>query len=173
VDVPRSAARPLRYIDRFVTVTQGEVFYVTQALAELEGLERGPAGNTSLAAALVLAREMPAEEILVVQETEYTGAGKHPIAQLNLARRMGITVRRGDPRDNVPGQAIVIPEHPSQISVQDVDLDGVRRSYLENAAKQLPQGTPSPVDLEFLAAETRTTTDYVVEVLNGYGQPGG
>jgi cysteine synthase len=29
VDVPRNAARPLRYLDRLVTVTQGEVFYVT------------------------------------------------------------------------------------------------------------------------------------------------
>src|ERR1700688_1437160 len=47
VDVPRNAARPLRYLNRFVTVTQGEVFYVTEALAQLEGMERGPAGNTS------------------------------------------------------------------------------------------------------------------------------
>ena len=30
-DVPRNAARPLRYMDRFVTVTQGEVFYITEA----------------------------------------------------------------------------------------------------------------------------------------------
>ena len=35
-DVPRNAARALRYMDRFVTVTQGEVFYITQVLAELE-----------------------------------------------------------------------------------------------------------------------------------------
>jgi cysteine synthase len=47
-DVPRSAARPLRYMDRYVTVNQGSVFYITEALAQLEGLERGPAGNTSL-----------------------------------------------------------------------------------------------------------------------------
>ena len=40
-DVPRNAARPLRYIDRYLTVTQGEVFYVTEALVKLEGLERG------------------------------------------------------------------------------------------------------------------------------------
>ena len=45
VDVPRSAARALRYLDRYVTVTQGEVFYVTEALAQVEGLERGPAGT--------------------------------------------------------------------------------------------------------------------------------
>jgi len=43
-DVPRNAARSLRYMDRFVTVTQGEVFYMTEALAAIEGVERGPAG---------------------------------------------------------------------------------------------------------------------------------
>ena len=42
VDVPRNAARPLRYLDRYVTVTQGEVFYMTEALAQLQGPERGP-----------------------------------------------------------------------------------------------------------------------------------
>ena len=88
-DVPRNAARALRYMDRFVTVTQGEVFYVTEALAVLEGLERGPAGNTSLAAAVAIARDMDRERTVVVQETEYTGAGKHPLAQLNLARTDG------------------------------------------------------------------------------------
>ena len=32
-DVPRSAGRPLRYMDRYVTVKQGEVFYTTEMLA--------------------------------------------------------------------------------------------------------------------------------------------
>ncbi len=166
-DVPRNAARALRYMDRFVTVTQGEVFYITQVLAELEGLERGPAGNTSLAAAFALAREMDEDRIIVVQETEYTGAGKHPLAQLNFARQMGVTVRRGDPRDNVPGTAIVIPDDPARIAVQDVDLDHVRRSYLANALKGLPEEMVlGAADMEFLAAETRTTTQYVEEVLD-------
>ena len=49
VDVPRNAARSLRYMDEYQLVTQGEVFYVTELLTKLEGLERGPAGNTSLA----------------------------------------------------------------------------------------------------------------------------
>ncbi|GAJ07313.1 unnamed protein product, partial [marine sediment metagenome] len=31
-DVPRNAARPLRYLDRFVTVKQGSVFYTTEML---------------------------------------------------------------------------------------------------------------------------------------------
>ncbi|MHC4222204.1 MAG: 2-amino-4-oxopentanoate thiolase subunit OrtB [Planctomycetota bacterium] len=166
-DVPRNAARPLRYMDRFVTVTQGEVFYITQVLAELEGLERGPAGNTSLAAAFAIAQELDEGRIVVVQETEYTGAGKHPLAQLNLAKQLGIEVRRGNPRDNKPGQKIVIPEHPSQIAVADIDLDHVRRSYLHNAIKSLPGGVHlSGVDVEFLAAETRSSQDYVRGVID-------
>jgi 2-amino-4-ketopentanoate thiolase beta subunit len=166
-DVPRNAARSLRYMDRFVTVTQGEVFYMTQVLAELEGLERGPAGNTSLAAAFAIAQELDEDRIVVVQETEYTGAGKHPLAQLNLAKRLGIEVRRGDPRDNQPGQRIVIPEHPSQIAVVDIDLDHVRRLYLRRAIESLPEGaTLSDADLEFLAAETRTSRSYVQGVID-------
>ncbi|MDP6706269.1 MAG: 2-amino-4-oxopentanoate thiolase subunit OrtB [Alphaproteobacteria bacterium] len=166
-DVPRNAARALRYMDRFVTVSQGEVFYVTQVLAELEGLERGPAGNTSLAAAFALARDLDQDKIVVVQETEYTGAGKHPIAQLNLAKRLGIEVVRGDPADNVPGRRIVIPRHPAEIRAREVDLDDVRRSYLKNALAALPEGAgPEPEDIAFLAAETRTSTDYVEEALD-------
>ena len=166
-DVPRNAARPLRYMDRFVTVTQGEVFYITQVLAELEGLERGPAGNTSLAAAFAIARELRQDQIIVVQETEYTGAGKHPLAQLNLAKQLGIEVCRGDPRENEPGRKIVIPEHPSQLAVVDIDLDGVRRSYLRNAIESLAEGVRlSGVDIEFLAAETRSSQEYVQEVID-------
>jgi cysteine synthase len=166
-DVPRSAARPLRYIDRFVTVTQGEVFYITEVLAELEGLERGPAGNTSLAAAFALARELDEDRIVVVQETEYTGAGKHPIAQLNLARQMGVEIVRAHPRTSTPGVRIAIPEDPSQIEAVDVDLDGLRRSYLRHALATLPRdATLAPVDVEFLAVETRTTESYVQEVVD-------
>jgi hypothetical protein len=149
-------------------VTQGEVFYVTEALAALEGLERGPAGNTSLAAAVAIAREMERERTVVVQETEYTGAGKHPLAQLNLARQMGVEVRRGDPRENRPGVAIVIPEHPSQIEVVDVDLDRLRRSYLRNALSAMDGDADlCEADLAFLAAETRSTPSWVKEVWSG------
>ena len=166
-DLPHSAARPLRYMDRFVTVSQGEVFYITQALAEREGLERGPAGNTSLAAAFAIARELERDRIVVVQESEYTGAGKHPLAQLDLARRMGVEVRRGDPRDNRPGQCIVLPEHPAQIRVVDVDLERIRRSYVRHALESVPaDAVLEEVDLEFLAAETRTDRNFVQEVID-------
>jgi cysteine synthase len=166
-DVPRNAARALRYMDRFVTVTQGEVFYMTQILAELEGLERGPAGNTSLAAAFAIAQELDEEKTVVVQETEYTGAGKHPLAQLNLAKRLGIEVKRGDPGDSKPGQCIIIPEHPSQVAVINVDLEHVRRSYLHNAIKSLKEGAIlSKIDLAFLSEETRISQTHVQEIIN-------
>ena len=154
-DVPRNAARSLRYLDRYVTVTQGEVFYITEALAQLEGLERGPAGNTSLAAAFAIAQEMPSDQILVVQETEYTGAGKHPSPQLTFAKANGIEVYRGDPSENQPGKRIVIPEHPRQIAVTDISMTKLRQSYLKNVLAGRDGQTLNPLEIEYLAEEIR------------------
>lgn len=166
-DVPRNAARALRYMDRFVTVTQGEVFYMTQALAELEGLERGPAGNTSLVAAFVIAQQMDTRQTVVVQETEYTGAGKHPLAQLNLARQMGVAIAQGDPQQSRAGKSIIIPQHPSLLSVTEVDLDHVRRSYIRHALESLPEGERlTATDRVFLAEETRISTIQVQEIID-------
>ncbi len=171
-DVPRSAARPLRYLDRFVTVTQGEVFWATQALAELEGLERGPAGNTSLAAAMAIARDLDRDQVVVVQETEYTGAGKHPLAQLDRARQEGIRILRGDPSLDRPGEVIVIPEHPSQLRVVEVDLDRLRRSYLRNVVASLPEGSGlGEADVHFLADETRWSPDRVRKEIHALDAP--
>jgi len=164
-DVPRNAARPLRYMDRYVTVTQGDVFFMTEALAQLEGVERGPAGNTSLAAAFAIAQEMKEDEILVVQETEYTGAGKHPTAQLTFARQQGIEVRTGNPEDNKPGERIVIPEEPSMIKVKELDLNRMRTSYLRNCVKDIKSSELEESDFEFLAEDTKTNIDFVKSVL--------
>lgn len=168
-DVPKNAARPLRYMDRYVTVTQGEVFYVTEVMAQLEGMERGPAGNTSLAAAIPLARELPEDEIVVVQETEYTGAGKHPQAQLDFARRNGIEVRVGDPRENVPGKSIVIPEDFSQLHVTEVDLRRLKRSYIRNAIEKNEVKEVSGEEIRFLAEDTKESEEFVKQVLEDLG----
>ena len=160
-DVPRNAARALRYLDRYVTVTQGEVFYVTEALARLEGLERGPAGNTSLAAAVALASELERDAIVAVQESEYTGAGKHPTAQLTFARELGVEVRRGHPSENVPGKVIAIPRSPEEIAVVDVDLDSIGRSYLRRAAQGHSPTDLTERDFEFLATEIRRPVETV------------
>ncbi len=164
-DVPRNAARALRYMDRYVLLHQGEVFYVTELLAVLEGLERGPAGNTSLAAAFALAQEMDQEEILVVQETEYTGAGKHPTAQLTFARENGVQVRRGDPAENVPGAQIVIPEGPEQIEVRDFSLDRMRKSLIRNAVRHTGVEEVSSPEVDFLCEEINRDRNFVTAAL--------
>ncbi|WP_411681510.1 2-amino-4-oxopentanoate thiolase subunit OrtB [Clostridium thailandense] len=164
-DVPRSAARPLRYMDRYVTITQGEVFWMTELLAQLEGLERGPAGNTSLAAAFAIAQEYDDDEIIVVQETEYTGAGKSPIPQLNFAKENGIEILIGDPKDQVPGKNIVLPSHPSVVSVTDVDMEHLRKSYLKNALKLAEENRVKEIDVEFLSEETKISINEIREIL--------
>ena len=165
-DVPRNAARSLRYMDRYLTVTQGEVFYVTEAMCKLEGLERGPSGNTAMTAALSLARDLPRDATVVVQETEYTGAGKHHWAQLNFAREQGVEVRAGDPRESKPGTSIVIPEKPEQIRATDFDLAHMRRSYVRNALSHAGEGyVPTTDDVEFLAEDTNSTPVEVEAIL--------
>jgi len=161
VDVPRNAARSLRYMDEYQLVTQGEVFYVTELLTKLEGLERGPAGNTSLTAAVTLARHMDRDQIVVVQETEYTGAGKHHNRQLAFARENGIEVRVGDPVGNVPGKTIVIPERLEQVNGRVQDMEKLRLSYLKNAVKAHPVAQWTENDFAFLAADLKQDVAWV------------
>lgn len=151
-DVPRSAGRPLRYIDRYVTVNQGEVFFITEALSALEGIERGPAGNTSLAAAFSLAQEMPQDQIIIVQETEYTSAGKHHQAQLAFARQNGIDIHFGHPAEEIPGQSIVLPKDISLIKAVDLDLDIIRRKFIQYQLTKTDR--LSTADIDFLVQET-------------------
>lgn len=161
VDVPRNAARSLRYMDEYQLVSQGEVFFVTELLTRMEGMERGPAGNTSLTAAVTMARQMDQDQIVVVQETEYTGAGKHHNRQLAFARENGIEVRFGDPADNVPGKTIVLPERLEQVRGKVQDMDRLRASYLKNAAKLHPVSAWTEQDIAFLAADTKTDDAFV------------
>ncbi len=168
-DVPRSAARPMRYMDRYVTVTQGEVFYMTEALAQLEGLEKGPAGNTALVAAFSIAQEMDEDQIIVVQETEYTGAGKHIQPQLSFARDNGIELKFGNPSEQVPGKNIIFPSHPSLIKAVDLDLDKLKASLIKNAVSTVESKKLNEVDLQYLITETKTDKAYVLNVLKELG----
>lgn len=163
-DVPRSAARPLRYMERSVSVNQGEVFYMTEVLASLEGLERGPAGDVSLAAAFSVAQEMDQDQCIVVQETEYTGAGKHINPQLAFARKNGIEIFFGDPVEEVPGKNIILPAHPSLIKARDMDLNHMRASLIHNAVKAVPTA-PTSADMDFLAEETMTDRAFVEKAI--------
>lgn len=168
-DCPRNAARTLRYMDRLVTVKQGEVFYITQALAVLEGYERGPAGNTSLTAAFALAQEMDEDQVLIVQETEYTGAGKHVMPQMTFARKNGIEIKFGDPDTEVPGKSLVFPENPGQIKARDYDLEHAKESYIKNCVKNYNMTSATEEDIRFIMDEIRESREYVTEKLKQRG----
>ena len=151
-DVPRSAARPLRYMDRYVTVKQGDVMYITEALAQLEGIERGPAGNTAVAAAFALAQELPEDAVIVVSETEYTGAGKHIQPQMAFARENGIEIKFGDPdKEDKPGVNLVLPKDPSYLRIQEADIKRFRESLIKKSCKKHGVTNPTAEDLQFLA----------------------
>ena len=161
-DVPRSAARPLRYIDRYVTVRQGEVFYITEApspsresSAARPGTPRSPRPSAWREASRGQDHRRPGDGI--------HRAGKHHQAQLSFARSQGIDVRFGDPRTEVPGRDIVLPEEPWMIEAFDLDLDYMRRRRIENQVKGLRRITDE--DLEFLTAETNAGEDFVRDIL--------
>ena len=164
-DVPRSAARPLRYMDEYITTTQGEVMYMTEMLANLEGIERGPAGNTALAAAFSLAQELPEDAILVVSETEYTGAGKHIQPQLAFAKENGIEVRFGDPQaEDKPGTNLILPKDPSYIKHKVADINHFKQSRIKKAVAKAGC-EPNEADLKYLAEETKTDIEFVKKAL--------
>ncbi|MCC3869550.1 2-amino-4-oxopentanoate thiolase subunit OrtB [Terrisporobacter mayombei] len=168
-DVPRSAARPLRYMDRYVLVKQGEVFYITELLAQLEGIERGPAGNTSLTAAFSLAQELDEDKIIVVQETEYTGAGKHINPQLTFAKENGIEIEFGNPKDEIAGENLILPQGPELLKCVDVDMNKIRKSYIKNCVLNNKIGDVNNLsneDIEFLMRETKSSREFVIEVLD-------
>lgn len=169
-DCPRNAARTLRYIDELYLVHQGETFYMTEALACLEGYERGPAGNTSLTAAFSLAQKMADDAVIVVQETEYTGAGKHPSAQLSFAQDVnGVDILFGDPDDEVAGKNIILPRDPSLIKGRPYDLDTCRASYIKNCVQSYAMTGASEEDIEFLMQDLRAPRGFVCAALQRHG----
>ncbi len=141
---------------------------MTELLAQLEGLERGPAGNVSLAAAFSLAQEMDEDQIIVVQETEYTGAGKHIQPQLSFARQNGIEIKFGNPEEEVPGKNIILPAEPSLLKAKDVDLDKLKVSLVKNYIKDIKDLTDN--DINFLIAETKSNKEYIDSILETIGR---
>ncbi len=160
-DVPRSAARPLRYMDQYVLVNQGSVFFITEALALLEGLERGPAGNISLAAAFSLAQTMKEDQIIVVQESEYTGAGKHMNAQVSFASDRGVEIMLGDPLKEKPGKNIIFPSSGALLKHKELPLDQLRTSYLKHYSNQDLTDT----DYLYLSEEIKTTIEHIKHLM--------
>jgi hypothetical protein len=112
---------------------------------------------------------MNEDEIIVVQETEYTGAGKSPLPQLAFAREHGIDIRFGDPDEEVAGESIVFPDHPSNVKVRHYDLDKARRSYIKASVAHVGATEANAGDIEYLAKETMKDEVFVKECLDELG----
>ena len=80
--------------------------------------------------------------------------------QLDFARKNGIDIYFGDPKEEIPGKNIVLPAHPSQIKATDLDLDRMRTSLIKTALKSY-EVNPTEEDCKFLAEDANTTVDFV------------
>ncbi|MDD4504237.1 MAG: PLP-dependent lyase/thiolase, partial [Clostridiaceae bacterium] len=104
-------------------------------------------------------------QTIVVQETEYTGAGKHPMPQLTFARENGIEILFGNPDNDVPGKNIILPNSPSDIKLRDIDLDKVRASYIRNCINNNKVTEITKEDFDFLIKETKSDSKFVDSIL--------
>lgn len=106
---------------------------------------------------------MDEDQIIVVQETEYTGAGKHIQPQLSFARQNGIEIKFGNPEEEVPGKNIILPAEPALLKAKDVDLDKLKVSLVKNYIKEEKDLTAD--DIQFLIEETKSDKNYVENIL--------
>ena len=104
---------------------------------------------------------MDKDQIIVVQETEYTGAGKHIQPQLAFARDNGIDIKFGNPKEEVAGINIILPENPGMIKAVDHDMNKLRKSLIKNALANYPDAKLDDSDIDFLVKETKSDTEFV------------
>ena len=108
--------------------------------------------------------------MLVVTETEYTGAGKHIQPQLAFARENGIELRFGNPSEDLPGTNIILPENPGLFQVKDVDLNHLRQSLIKKSMAKAGVKSLTEEDVDFLAQETGTDADFVKKAVEIIGK---
>ncbi|MEG0550080.1 MAG: PLP-dependent lyase/thiolase, partial [Vagococcus sp.] len=107
---------------------------------------------------------MDEDQIILVQETEYTGAGKTVQPQLSFARENGIDIHFGNPRDEKPGVTIVLPDSPKAIEIKDVDLNRLKRSAVKNATKGIERELTAE-EFDYLAEEINDSVEKVKSLL--------
>src|SRR5699024_5233376 len=108
--------------------------------------------------AIALSRRMQADEVIVVSETEYTGAGKSPVSQLAFAETNGVDVAVGPREEDIPGKTIRLPARIEDIETRSFDLNRVRKSYL----KKIDQSRPlESDDYAFLAEDVNLPVEEV------------
>ena len=88
------------------------------------------------------------------------------VAQLTFARENGVDVCRGNPKNNIPGKLIVIPEDVGQIHTEDFDLTKIRQSYIRNTLKEAVGYFPEEMDIAFMAEDSKSSIEFVREIID-------
>jgi hypothetical protein len=104
---------------------------------------------------------MKEDEIIVVQETEYTGAGKHIQPQLSFAKKNNVELLFGNPLLETPGQNIIFPKDGSSIVYEEIDFKDIHKSYL-NKYKGV---SLTKDDVQFLSDELNVTVDDIKNMI--------
>jgi len=104
-----------------------------------------------------------------VQETEYTGAGKHIQPQLSFARENGIEILFGDPQEEVQGKNIILPSHPSQIKAVDSDMNKLRASYIKNCIHNNNATEVTNDEVKFMMEDCKASREFVENTLKELG----
>ena len=122
-----------------------------------------------MTAAFALAQDMDEDQMIIVQESEYTGAGKHVMPQLTFAKQNGIDVRFGNPDEEVSGKSLVFPENPSEIKARNYDLEHAKKSYIKNCVKNYHMKKATEEDIKYIMEEIRKDRDFVEAELKEHG----
>ncbi len=72
----------------------------------------------------------------------------------------------GNPKDQIPGKNIILPEHPKFIQAVDLDLVKIKKSLIKNSVNNYELSTLTKDDIEFLIIETNSDEAFVKSVLD-------
>jgi 2-amino-4-ketopentanoate thiolase beta subunit len=96
---------------------------MTEALANLEGLEKGPAGNTALAAAFCACAGADQDSSSSFRKPNTPEPANTFSHSWTLHGITASTFVSAIPKRTTPGKNIILPSHPSFIKCTDADLD--------------------------------------------------
>ncbi len=147
----RSASRPLRYLDRFLTVKEGDIIYCTELLRNLEGLSRDFHGNIALAVAIYMSMQLEEDKIIVVDGS--IGNGDFNNDYIEYCKSKNYELVKGDSYNLAEKNKIIVPEDITDIYCNDVLLNNIKEGYIDFIIKKHPKAKPTSEDFEYLSYE--------------------
>ncbi len=88
--------------------------------------------------------------------------------QLSFARKNGIKIEIGDPKNEIPGKNIILPNEPGKIIVKEMNMNVLRESYIKNLLPQILHKELSEEDIDFLCMETKWDKKYLINTLKKF-----